>query len=135
MTNGYLGKVTVDVEPARQAANRPECSLQLQQACTYNGQTITNMPPVTPLSFSVIDFTSFYQNYVGFPPTNAVRLTTRQPGPQRPTLHVVPQCRKLVCAELSEFEGAFASWWCCQRAVPESDCAADSMGAAWKNQL
>lgn len=72
-TNGYLGKVTVDVEPARLASNRPECSLNLQTPCTQNGQTVSTMPPVTPLSFSVIDFNSFYQSYVGFPPTNAVR--------------------------------------------------------------
>lgn len=71
-TNGYLGQVTVDVEAARAAANRPECSLELQTPCTLDGQTISAMPPVTPLSLNVIDFTSFYQSYVGFPPTNAI---------------------------------------------------------------
>jgi hypothetical protein len=71
-TNGYLGKVTVDVEPARLNAQRPECSLNLQQPCLFNDQLVTTMPTVQALDFSVIDFNSFYQNYVGFPPTNAI---------------------------------------------------------------
>ena len=73
-TNGYLGQVTVDVQAARTAVNRPECSLNLQTPCIApDGALTATMPPVTALNFSVIDFTSFYQNYVGFPPTNAVR--------------------------------------------------------------
>lgn len=71
-TGGYLGKVGVDVEPARLDAARQECSLNLQTPCVQDGQIVTTMPPVQPLTFSVIDFTSFYQNYVGFPPTNAI---------------------------------------------------------------
>lgn len=74
-TNGYLGKVTVDVEPARLNSDRPECSLNLGTPCDYNGTLVTTMPTVQALDFSVIDFNSFYQNYVGFPPTNAVSLS------------------------------------------------------------
>lgn len=73
-TNGYLGKVTVDVEPARFASNRPECSLNLQTPCDLGGTLVSTMPTVQALSFNVIDFNSFYQNYVGYPPTNAVSL-------------------------------------------------------------
>ena len=73
-TNGYLGKVSVDVEPARLNAARPECSLNLQSPCEFQGNIISTMPTVQALDFSVIDFSSFYQNYVGFPPTNAVSL-------------------------------------------------------------
>lgn len=71
-TNGYLGQVNVDVEPARLATDRPECSLNLQTPCDYNGNLISTMPTVQALTFNVIDFNSFYQNYVGYPPTNAV---------------------------------------------------------------
>ena len=78
-TNGYLGQVTVDVQAARTAVNRPECSLNLQTPCIApDGLLTATMPPVTALNFSVIDFTSFYQNYVGFPPTNAVRYSWPQ---------------------------------------------------------
>ena len=67
-----MGKVSVDVQPARFAADRPECSLNLQTPCDLNGELVSTMPAVEPLSFNVIDFNSFYQNYVGYPPTNAV---------------------------------------------------------------
>ena len=71
-TNGYLGKVSVDVEAARFASDRPECSLNLQTPCDLDGTLVSTMPTVQALSFNVIDFNSFYQNYVGYPPTNAV---------------------------------------------------------------
>ena len=80
-TNGYLGKVVVDVQPARFAADRPECSLNLQTPCDLDGTLVSTMPAVQPLSFSVLDFTSFYQNYVGFPPTNAVSSPPFPPPP------------------------------------------------------
>ena len=82
------------MQAARSAANRPECSLNLQTPCIApNGKLTATMPPVTALNFSVIDFTSFYQNYVGFPPTNAVRAlateATKQPW-TKPTIMNMP---------------------------------------------
>lgn len=84
-TNGYLGKVNVDVQPARFAADRPECSLNLQTPCMQDGTLVSTMPAVQPLSFNVIDFSSFYQNYVGYPPTNAVS----QQSPAAVTCHAL----------------------------------------------
>ena len=103
-TNGYLGKVSVDVEPARLNAARPECSLNLQSPCEFQGNIISTMPTVQALDFSVIDFSSFYQNYVGFPPTNAVSLI------HMPSNLLLWHISTLQDARMSRLDTSLASW-------------------------
>ena len=52
---------------------RPECSLSISP-CTFNGTTVTEVAPVLPVTFNVINALSFEVGYVGYPATNLVRL-------------------------------------------------------------
>ena len=51
---------------------RPECSLSISP-CTFNGTTVTQVAPVLPVTFNVINALSFEVGYVGYPATNLVR--------------------------------------------------------------
>ena len=77
----YTGPITLDLQNQRSNAS---CALNISP-CLLDGTVITTVDVVKDMTFTAQSFNTFYQGYVGCPPTNLVRLwckKTRQYPPE-----------------------------------------------------